>query len=156
MKHTIIILIFISSLLLLACSSGPQPIAYGNDQCAYCQMTIVDQQYGSELVTETGKVFKFDAVECMINHCQKELDGKQKVDLHLITSFTSPGELTDATAAHYLVSDQLPSPMGMNITAFADKATAEKFQKDHHGNLYQWKDLVDNFSNLSPGQHHMH
>ena len=30
-------------------------------------MTIVDPRYGAELVTTKGKVYKYDAVECLIN-----------------------------------------------------------------------------------------
>ena len=53
---------FISMALLLlnGCSKGPKPIDYGNDGCHFCKMTIVDKIHGSELITEKGKVFKFD------------------------------------------------------------------------------------------------
>ena len=33
-------------------------------------MTIVDNKHSAELVTTKGKVYKFDAIECMIRHLQ--------------------------------------------------------------------------------------
>ena len=49
--------------LLVACNAGPVPIAYGTDQCATCHMGITDPRFGSEAVSTTGKVWKFDSAE---------------------------------------------------------------------------------------------
>ena len=68
-------LIFIS-----ACTVEPQPIQYGRDNCAFCKMTIVDGRYGSELVSSKGKVFKFDAVECLINFDLQNPSNEQASD----------------------------------------------------------------------------
>jgi len=51
--------------LLTACSHEPDPIRYGKDACAHCKMTIMDKRFSAELITAKGKVFKFDAAECM-------------------------------------------------------------------------------------------
>ena len=58
---------FLLVLALMACTPEKQPIHYGQDDCSYCKMTIVDQRYGAEALTKTGKVYKYDAVECMVN-----------------------------------------------------------------------------------------
>ena len=54
--------------LLSACTPAPKPIEYGSDMCHYCKMTIMDKQHAAELVTDKGKVFPFDAIECMIHY----------------------------------------------------------------------------------------
>ena len=60
--------IFISLLLLVfSCNVSPKPIDYGSDGCHFCKMTIVDKVHAAEIVTKKGKVYMFDATECMIN-----------------------------------------------------------------------------------------
>ncbi len=46
----------------------PRRIAYGQESCAYCRMTVGDPRFGSELVTRKGRVYTFDAVECMASY----------------------------------------------------------------------------------------
>jgi hypothetical protein len=58
-------------LLLPGCDSGPQPINFGKDSCAECNMTIVDKRFGAEFVTGKGKVFKFDDVNCMVEFIER-------------------------------------------------------------------------------------
>ena len=53
------------SLSLISCSVEPKPVPYGEANCTHCNMTISDNRYGAELVTDKGKVFYFDAVECL-------------------------------------------------------------------------------------------
>nr|WP_246229479.1 hypothetical protein [Mucilaginibacter humi] len=65
MKTLSAFIIMLCCLLLGACSHAPEPIRYGKDACAHCKMTIMDKRFSSELVTAKGKVFKFDAAECM-------------------------------------------------------------------------------------------
>src|SRR5690606_41500698 len=54
-------------LVLTSCNVGPQAIDYGKDGCHFCKMTIVDKLHAAEIVTNKGKIYKFDASECMIN-----------------------------------------------------------------------------------------
>ena len=65
-RKTLILL----SLVLSSCQVSERPIDYGADECDYCKMIIMDQRYGSELVTEKGKVYTFDAAECLIEYLQ--------------------------------------------------------------------------------------
>ena len=112
--------IFLILLLFLsACAIEPQPINYGKDACHYCKMNIVDSQHAAQFVTEKGKCYKFDAIECMLNQ-MNEFD-EAPIALHLITDYSAPGELTDATKSTYLISDAIPSPMGAFLTAFKSK-----------------------------------
>lgn len=135
-------LLFVLAVFLVSCEIGPKPIAYGTDTCAYCSMTIVDQQHAAELVTEKGRVYKFDAIECMINYDLENV--QQLVELHLVNDFNSPGALIEAKTATYLVSSEFSSPMGANLSAFSsEKAAMEKKQK-FGGELYDWNGLRAN------------
>ncbi len=64
-KYFIAIFLLLS-LVTASCGSNPEPINYGHDECEFCRMQISDNRYGAELVTDKGKVYKFDSIECLI------------------------------------------------------------------------------------------
>jgi copper chaperone NosL len=128
-------------LIFVSCEVRPKPIDYGSEACHFCSMTIVDRQHAAQLVTRKGKVYSFDAIECMINYT-KELED---IQLFLCNYYTSPEELIDATKATFLISESIPSPMGANLTAFETKELAEQFQLENNGELYSWDSLLVHF-----------
>ena len=131
--------ILLCMLVIVGCSNSPKPIDYGNDGCHYCKMTIVDKIHGAELITDKGKVFKFDATECMLNYVA---DGSEaEVGSFLTNHYESPTALISATEATFLISENLPSPMGAYLTAFEDVAQAENVQAEKGGKLYTWEAL---------------
>ncbi|GGG58818.1 nitrous oxide reductase accessory protein NosL [Bizionia arctica] len=127
-------------LILTSCNVGPEPIVYGSDGCQFCQMTIVDKVHATEIVTNKGKVYKFDASECMINF-MKDFDTSE-VKLYLTNIYTEPETLIDATKATFLISKKIPSPMGAFLTAFKTKEDALKVQAEKEGTLYGWNELL--------------
>lgn len=132
-----LILILIVSVFVSSCDIKPQPINYGNDNCQYCNMTIVDKQHASQIVTDKGRAYKFDAIECMINY-NKEHPEKQAA-LYLINDFKNPGELIDATKASYLVSPELKSPMGANLSGFKSEKAGQQAKDEYTGDLFDWE-----------------
>lgn len=125
---------------LLGCTPKPQAINYGKEGCHFCSMTIVDAQHASEIVTKKGKVFKFDAVECMVNF-RKTIDPTE-VALYLTNHYTEPVELIDATTASFLISENIPSPMGAFLTAFRTKELAQDQHALSGGELFDWEALL--------------
>jgi copper chaperone NosL len=134
--------VFILTLLLtfFSCNISPKPIDYGNDGCHYCKMIIVDKIHAAEVVTKKGKVYKFDASECMVNFL-KEFDNS-KVELLLANNYNVPEELIDATKATFLISENVPSPMGAFLSAFKTKEEAQKIQSNKEGELFTWEELL--------------
>lgn len=128
---------------MLGCNVSPQAIDYGNDGCYYCKMTIVDKIHAAEIVTNKGKVYKFDAAECML-HFMEDFDESQ-IKLYLTNSFTEPETLIDATKATYIISKNIPSPMGAYLSAFKNEADAKKIQSEKGGELYTWQSLLVKF-----------
>ena len=53
--------------LFQQCTQEPEPLVYGKDVCQFCKMTLMDHKFGAELVTNKGKVYKFDDINCMLN-----------------------------------------------------------------------------------------
>ena len=135
---------FVALLLVLtSCNFSPQAIDYGSDGCHFCKMTIVDKVHAAEIVTNKGKVYKFDASECMINF-MKDFDASE-VKLYLTNIYTEPEILVDATKATFLISKNVPSPMGAFLTAFKTKEDANKVQEEKEGTLYTWNELLIHF-----------
>ncbi|SHF69775.1 copper chaperone NosL [Arenibacter palladensis] len=141
-KYSIVVFMFL--MLVTSCNVGPKPIAYGSDGCHFCRMTIVDRQHAAEIVTDKGKVFKFDSSECMMNHL-KDIDQKQ-VALYLVNDYNQPGELINATKATYLISERIPSPMGEFLTAFKTEQAAVDALMTYEGDLLTWEQLKLRFN----------
>ena len=132
-------------LLTISCKVEPQAIEYGKDQCNFCKMNVVDKTHSAQYVTKKGKQFKFDAIECMINDLNEKEEGD--IALLLVANYGNPGEMIDATSAIYLISKEIKSPMGANLSAFFLKNKAEELQQKHGGETYDWDTLKQKFSN---------
>lgn len=137
MKHYIIFLFFLS---LSSCDVKPKEINYGQDHCTFCDMTVVDQTHAAEYVTKKGRSYPFDAIECLIMKIHEEKN-QDKLAYILVTDYNNPGVLIDARNATYLISEEIQSPMGANLSAFASKEIAEKTAKQLGGKLYNWNQI---------------
>ena len=126
---------------LAACRPSPEPINYGMDKCVYCTMTVMDNRFGAEAVTDKGKVFKFDAMECLVIFTDSHPESMDRIKFLLTNSFDKPGEFIDARNCYYLVSPNMPSPMGMNINAFADSVAVYKQQQMNTGKVLKFAEL---------------
>ncbi len=137
--------------LVCSCSVKERPVSYGSDACAYCKMTIMDHRYGAELVTRKGKIYAFDAAECLIEYLYHNEELGQNASYLLVTSYTEPDQLIDARTATYLVSKAMPSPMGAYLTAFSSRKTAEEYHQENAGDLYTWEELYADFRAIKVG-----
>lgn len=135
-------------LILASCSVDKTPIHYGVDQCDHCMMKIVQGQYGAEIVTSTGKAFKFDAIECLIGFKQEGKIDPAKIHGEYVVAFDDPKNLRQADQCGYLRSPQLPSPMGMFLTALTSGEAAEQFQRQYGGETFLWEELNQSFNQL--------
>ena len=133
------------AILIAACNPESEPIVYGQDKCDYCRMSIVDQRFGCEVVTQKGKIYKYDAVECMVNYIDREVEDESKLKFILTNSYDSPGELIDANTCHYLISENMPSPMGMYLNPFKSLDIATKSKEEHLGVIFSWAELRADF-----------
>lgn len=126
---------------LLSCSSKPEPINYGSDACSFCKMGIVDKTHAAQAVSSKGKQFKYDAIECMINDIQH--NGNTDMEVMLVADYLNAGEMINAHDAFYLISPEIPSPMGANLSAVKSKAQAEKLQQEFSGDIFSWQELLN-------------
>ena len=132
--------VFLSFVFLTSCSTGPQPINFGEDACEFCRMTIVDKQHAAQLVTEKGKNYKYDAIECMVNDLN-EWD-KPPVKIYLVADYANPGTMTNALTASYLISEEIPSPMGAFLSAFSSESVRNDTHESAGGDTLNWEQLT--------------
>ena len=130
-------------LLLISCKASPDPIQYGMDACHYCRMTIVDKQHAAELVSQKGKSFKYDAIECMMNDLNRRKD--ESMAFILTSDYSQPGKLIDATKANYIITTSIPSPMGAFLSAFEDPKKVNELIASSGGDAYDWTTLQQKF-----------
>ena len=136
--NSIFAFIFIA-FLFVSCEPKEQPIAYGQVNCAHCQMTVSDKRYGAELVSKTNKAYFFDSAECLMSYLQANPPMASSAAMLRVTDFTKPEMLLDAEKATFLQSKNLPSPMGMFLTALPNEATAKKLQQESGGRIMNWE-----------------
>ncbi len=137
-KITLTLLLFLITGLLYGCSSNPEPINYGSDVCAHCNMKIMDNRFGAELLNTKSKAYKFDAAECMVDYIKKnKLDIKEMY----VTDFNNPGQFISAVTSYFLISPKRRSPMGEDLSAYKTKSDAETAMNSVGGDIFSWEEL---------------
>ncbi|MCC8360361.1 nitrous oxide reductase accessory protein NosL [Salinimicrobium sediminilitoris] len=132
MKNLLYLLI---PVLLISCSTDPQPIDYGQDACDFCDMTIVDRSFSAQAVSKKGKQFKYDAIECMVNDLH---DHSEAMAIQQVADFSHPGNMIAVEQALFIVNDSLKSPMGANLAAIKKESSIASPQS---ADTYYWNDL---------------
>jgi copper chaperone NosL len=130
-------------LILPGCTQKPEPIKYGSDECEMCRMSIVDKQYGAELISGKGKIYKFDSVECLVNYSlNNNMIGDKKNSL-LVTDFSNPEMFIDVKKSFYVHNNNFRSPMGLNVSAFGTDASRKTFLNNKGGEEISWLELIE-------------
>jgi copper chaperone NosL len=137
----------VAGLLLLgvvgvSCQAGVREIRYRQDTCARCRMIVMDPRYGCELVTRRGKALIFDSVECLAAHTLEVPDDARESRVLLVTHHARPARLAAADSSLYLRCAELPSPMGLGLSACADRHAAEELRRLHGGELLSWPQVL--------------
>ena len=129
----------LSLLLLASCSVEPEPIDFGREQCNHCMMNIVDKAHAAQYVTKKGKQYKFDAVECLINYLSNK--DEKEIEQILVADYNNPRKMIEAKNAAYIISENINSPMGANLSAVTNVNDAEKLVEEHGGDVYKWDEI---------------
>ena len=104
-------------------------------------MTIVDRQFGTELVSTRGKIYRFDSIECLAAY---ELSGNLPAqDIHSmwVTDFHAAGSLIRLDQATCVHSDKFRSPMGVGLAACATEEKAAAMAGEIEGSTVTWQQV---------------
>ncbi len=135
---TVVLLFFISG-----CSSQPEPFRYGTDICYLCKMGIADTKFGSELITQKGKVYKFDDVGCMVRFMKTGSIEQKDISRTVVINYENQNDFIETGIAVFAASPLTKSPMGFNISAFTSKEAAAKYITDSTGIILSWNELYN-------------
>ncbi|MEX0648848.1 MAG: nitrous oxide reductase accessory protein NosL [Balneolaceae bacterium] len=138
---SILFLTVLSAFVLWGCEPKPQPIQYGNEECAYCRMIITDAEFASQIVNNQGRSYKFDSVECMAAF---ELTSGNKNNIHSkwVPDFQNNNEWINAESAVFLHSETLRSPMGLYLSAYSSPADAEAMRSEYGGEIMSYREVL--------------
>ena len=136
-----IIPLFFLITFLPSCNTKPEPFNIGKDHCNYCMMTISDARFGVEIVTNKGKILKFDDVKCMLGFTEQDSSIKEKIKDVYLANYLSPLELINVKNAFLVHSIEFRSPMGGNVAAFNNLETLNKVNTEMQGSVIKWEML---------------
>ncbi|MFO7527002.1 MAG: nitrous oxide reductase accessory protein NosL [Ignavibacteriaceae bacterium] len=135
-------LLIILSAVLYACGNEPEQIIFGEDNCDHCKMMITDEKFGAELITDKGKIYKYDSIECLLEQLHAKTFTEDQIGSMWVIDFSQPRSLTDAKKSFYLKNDNFRSPMGLNVLAFQNENDFTEFYKNHGGERLDWNELM--------------
>jgi copper chaperone NosL len=132
--------------MLCACSSGPEPIRYGQDNCTHCKMTLTDKRFGAEILTQKGRVFKFDDLNCVAAYLREGGIPEKDVAQVLTIDFNKTGSFVNVQNAVFLQNEVIKSPMRADIASFSNKSELEAVRaKIGGGSTLNWEAVKKTF-----------
>ena len=140
MKKSIFILTLFFA--LLSCGpKGPEAIKLNSDACAFCKMTISSAPYATELITDKGRIYKFDDLSCMMNY-SKENDGLPNAQF-FISDYLTPETFVKVESASFLQGGIIRGPMGGKVVGFNSKSDAQEYQSKLEAETVTWSALLN-------------
>ena len=136
-----ILLPFLLTAALSSCSTGPEALKLGRDNCYFCKMTISDNRFGAEVVTKKGKVFKFDDAHCLLSFLQSKTVAQKEIADVYFTDFTGSHSLVKANQAFLLKSESFQSPMNGNLAAFSVQDSMKQMAAQYKASAITWEQL---------------
>jgi len=103
-------------------------------------MTIADSRFGGEAITRTGRIEKFDSIECLTAWVRAAQPGT--VRSVFVIDLQHPGTFVRAEEAGFLEGAMLASPMGRALVAFATPAAAETQRAMLGGRVRTWAEVL--------------
>jgi copper chaperone NosL len=140
-KKNLALFLLIMVLIVTSCSStGPEPIYLNKDDCDNCKMSISDKRFACELVTEKGRIYKFDDISCMVSYANDHNDKMTNAQFYII-DYLLPNELMPSDKLSFVEGEKVASPMGGNIAAFSNKDSASVYTSIWDANPSSWQKI---------------
>jgi copper chaperone NosL len=142
-RKVVLTIMLLFSIATFSCSNNkPVPINLNKDNCDYCSMGISDGQFGSEIITEKGRAYKFDDIICMVNYCKE--NPKNSIAAYFVHDYSKQNILIPASSAYFLSSDAIHSPMRGGIIAFSNENIKNEVNKKYKAKTITWNSILNN------------
>ncbi len=126
---------------LSGCTTGPEALVLGKDNCNFCKMTISDNRFGAELITRKGKIYKYDDSHCLLAFLKSETIPEKDIADIYIADFSGNHALINTNKAFLLQSDSISGPMNGHIIAFESSTQMKEAKEKYKAALVVWKQL---------------
>jgi copper chaperone NosL len=128
--------------LLNGCNATPEPIVAGKDNCYFCKMTITDAKYGAEIVTQKGKVYKFDDAHCLLAFTKaKTIEEATIKDIYL-ADFVGTHSLVNSKESYLLQGEAIRGPMNGHVIAFKSRDSLQTVADRLNASETTWQQLI--------------
>jgi copper chaperone NosL len=135
--------VVLAAVATVRCSEpGPGAIHYDTDACDHCRMTISDPRFAAQVVTRTGKVYRFDDPGCLAAFLASKQVTPDAVHSIWTNDYAHPERLLRAEQSTFVVSDQIRSPMNGGMAAFGSATDAAAFRSTVAGRVEAWADAL--------------
>jgi copper chaperone NosL len=125
----------------MSCNSTPAPLVPGKDNCQFCKMTISDTRFGAEIITDKGKILKFDDPQCALSFLHSADDHSSSFRKIYFTNFSGGHELIDSKNVLLLKTATLKAPMGGDFACFNNIDSLKKVMNEYAGTISYWHEL---------------
>jgi nitrous oxide reductase accessory protein NosL len=156
MKHvspiTALGLTAVLALALTACGGAadaeptPPTIHYGEDLCELCNMIISEERYAAAYVTEDGHGHAFDDIGDMLR-AQQEM--QEEATAFFVHDYEGRAWIR-AETAHYVLSDNLTTPMVSGLAAFSAPEEAKTLAAELQGQVLTFDELKTHYQDMPP------
>ena len=137
------LLVLVAALATCACATpGPGAFHYDVDSCDHCRMTIADARFAAQIVTRTGKIYRFDDPGCVVAFLAANRVATADVHSIWLNDHANPDARVDARNAVFVVSDRIKAPMNGGMAAFESRAEAGSLQSTIGGLLLNWSEVL--------------
>lgn len=151
-KRFVICLFFL--LLLTACggeeSGTPEPIDEDVDVCELCYMSVFDNQFAAQIVTEDGKALKFDDIGCLAAYI---VDNEQEGTPYVRDFDTL--EWVHVDEALFVFGEEIETPMNSGLASFANKESMDQFLSENAGSEWSWEEVLESGKGSGIDEHEL-
>lgn len=137
--------IFALFLFVISCTQKPEPLIAGKDNCYHCKMPVADTRFGAELITNKGRIYKFDDINCMLQWKALPENKEVKFNNVLVVNYFDKTDLIEAAKAVYLKSNNIRTPMNSGFAAFSSEENAQKLLNESGGDICNWEKVMAEF-----------
>jgi len=161
---SILWLIAVLALALTACGSAadaeptPPTVHYGEDICEFCGMIVSEERHAAAYVTEDGHGHSFDDIGDMV---QAHVATQEAVVALFVHDYEDKAWIR-AETAHYVLSDNLTTPMASGLAAFTSSQKAQALAAELQGQVLTFDELLMQYRQVAPttmgdeGEHNSH
>ncbi|TGM85549.1 nitrous oxide reductase accessory protein NosL [Leptospira licerasiae] len=129
----VIILLSVVSISVFCSKREPILPEFGRELCAHCSMAIVDKRFHAQLLTEKGRRYYFDSIECSHSF---EKSARYSSGSVWFADYENPDRMISEETAVIVRSSEIRSPMGEGLAAFYSIENAKDFLKTHKGSIW--------------------